>query len=111
MIDSFEDPQRAGMSIAAQRDDRSERRAALRAGVIADRRSHRGTLHKLPSMPPTLPPGVLAREASATESVPDAPVAPPRGSAYQIGYWRFGVVGALLVVLVVLWMRERRGGR
>ncbi len=106
MIDAFEDPERAGTSIAVSREGRAARRSAMQAGTLQKAPRAAGTLRALPSTPPTPPPGVLEEAVTVRQS--SAPLAPPPDPASYYRHARFGVVGAILLVLIWLWIRERR---
>ncbi len=108
MTDAFEDPGRVGTAITAARDRQARRKSELQSGAVRRKAPAAGTLRALPTAPPGQPPGVLAREATAAQEVQSAAPVDPT-AYYRLG--RFGVVGAILLLLVLLWIRERRSGR
>lgn len=89
------------VTLSVQRD--SVRREWSRATAAPAVRRQRGTLASLPSHPPSSPsPGALA-----VETVPSAPPPPvDPDTAFRRG--RLGVVAAIVLVLMWVWIRQRR---
>ena len=105
MTDAREDPWRLRTQIEASRERHASRRNELRTGAKRSRPIVDGVLHALPSAPPSPSPGELV-EAHATTSQPvSLPPADP-SSYYRRG--RLGVVAAIVLVLLWVWIRQRR---
>ena len=90
------------VTLSVQRD--SVRREWSRATALPTVRRQRGTLASLPSPPPAfLNPGALA-----VENVPSAPPPPPVDADTAFRRGRLGVVAAIVLVLMWVWIRQRR---
>ena len=90
------------VTLSVQRD--SVRREWSRATAAPTARRQRGTLASFPSQPPSFTsPGALA-----VETVPSAPPPPPVDAQTAFRRGRLGVVAAIVLVLMWVWIRQRR---
>ena len=105
MVDSSEDPMAVTMKIRRETRVAKERAAAERAAA--------GDLRLSPQVPSA---GGALRvggdaTSTATVSVPDRPSAPVRSTDPETAYRRarMGVVAVVVLVLLLIWIRQRRG--
>ena len=105
MVDSSEDPMAVTMKIRRETRVAKERAATERAAAGEMRLSP-----QIPSAGGTLRVGGDATSA-ATVSVPDRPSAPVRSTDPETAYRRarMGVVAVVVLVLLLIWIRQRRG--
>ena len=90
------------VTLSMQRD--SVRREWSRAAAVPMVRRQRGTLASLPSPSPSSHnPGTLA-----VETVPSTPPSPPVDAATAFRRGRLGIVAAIVLVLMWVWIRQRR---
>ena len=104
MVDSSEDPMAVTMKIRRETRVASERAAAERAASAA------GEVQLPPPIPGTEGALRVAESAKATVSVPAKPAVPTRQVDPETAYWRarMGVVAVVVLVLLLLWIRQRR---
>ncbi|MBO7684459.1 MAG: hypothetical protein J6T51_07015 [Kiritimatiellae bacterium] len=101
MVDSREDPMAVTMKIRRETRVANERAAAERAATA-------GEVQLPPPIPGTK--GALRVAEKATVSVPAKPEGPARQIDPDTAYRRarMGVVAVVVLVLLLLWIRQRR---